>query len=294
MPEVKFHGTITALITPFRDGKVDYDALHTLVRRQIDAGVQGLVVCGTSGEASTLSRDEKRDILLRTRQATDGKAAVLAGTGSDATERAIALARDAAETGADGLLVVSPYYIRPSQEGLYLHFSAIAKAVSIPIVLYNIPRRTGVEIEVSTIARLARDHDNIIAVKHATGRVIDAVELFRACDIRMLSGTDALTLPLMSLGAVGVVSSLANIAPKMVKRLTDAMYRGDLMRAQVAHRVLYPLAQAVLSLASNPIPVKTALAMKGLCAEEFRLPLCPLDPERRAKLETLVKKNAVE
>ena len=270
MPEPKFHGTITALVTPFRDGKIDYDALHTLVRRQVDVGVEGLVVCGTSGEMATLTPEEQREILIRAKQATEGKASVLAGTGSASTERAIALSREAADAGADGLLIISPYHIRPSQEGLYLHFSAIAKAVRIPIVLYNIPRRTGVEIEVPTIARLTRDHDNIVAVKHATGRVIDAVELFRACDIHMLSGTDALTLPLMSLGAVGTISSLANLAPKMVKRLTDAMYRGDLVRAQVAHRVLYPLARAVLSLASNPVPIKTALAIKGLCAEEFR------------------------
>lgn len=289
-----FRGTITALVTPFRDGDVDYNTLERMVERQIEAGVDGLVPCGTTGEAPTLARSEHEQVVERVTRAARKRVPVIAGTGSNCTADALEMSRHAAMVGADGLLIVSPYYNKPTQAGLYQHFSAIAGTVDLPIVLYNIPGRTGVEIAVSTICRLREAHDNIVAVKHATGRVIDAAELIQACEIDVLSGDDPLTLPLMSVGAVGVISVLSNLAPKSVKRLTQAMLDGDLDEAQATHRKMFLLAKALLSLETNPIPIKTALAMRGLCAEEFRLPLCPMSVENRAKLERLLKEQALE
>jgi 4-hydroxy-tetrahydrodipicolinate synthase len=282
------------LVTPFRDGKVDFEALERMVGRQVEAGVDGLVPCGTSGESPTLTRDEHEQVIQCVIRVAGGQVPVIAGSGSNSTAHALELSRSAAEAGADGLLIVSPYYNKPTQAGLYAHFAALAKAVDVPIVLYNIPGRTGVEIAIDTICRLHADFDNIVAVKHATGRVIDAAELVQACDIDVLSGDDPLTLPLMSVGAVGVISVLSNLAPRLVKRLTQAMLDGDLERARAAQCDMFPLAKALLSLETNPIPIKTALAMRGLCAEEFRLPLCPLGAESRAKLEALLQECVLE
>ena len=288
------HGTLTALVTPFRDGKVDFATLERLVERQIEAGVDGLVACGITGEAPTLTGEEQTEIVKCVVRVARRRVPVVAGTGSNCTADAVELSRRAVAAGADALLVVSPYYNRPTQAGVYAHYSAIAHAVEVPILLYNIPGRTGVEIEIPTVRRLHADHSNIVAIKHATGRVLDAAELIQACQIDVLSGDDAMTLPLMCMGAVGVVSVLANLAPRMVRRLTQAALDGDLGRAQLEHRILYPLSHTLLSLETNPIPVKTALALKGLCTEEFRLPLCPMAPENRARLEALLKERNVE
>ncbi len=282
------HGTLTALITPFRNGPVDFAALEALVERQLAAGVDGLVPCGTTGESPTLSEEEQREIVTCVVRITRGRVPVIAGSGSNNTAHALELARRNERCGADALLVVAPYYNKPPQEGLFQHFSAIARATALPIVLYNIPGRCGVEIAVDTIKRLFEGHPNIVAVKHATGSVTGAAELAAVCGIAILSGDDPLTLPLMSLGAVGVVSALSNLVPAGVKRLTQAALAGDFAAARAAHRQLYPLMKALSALDTNPIPVKTACALKGWCAEEFRLPLCPLPAEKRAVVQRLV------
>lgn len=286
-------GTLTALITPFRDGDLDLAALEVLVRRQIEAGVDGLVPCGTTGEAPTLSSDEHRAVVSSVVKLAQGRVPVVPGSGTNSTTKTIELARLNADCGADALLVVSPYYNKPPQEGLFRHFSAVAEATDLPIVLYNIPGRCGVEISVETIKRLFEAHENIVAVKHATGSVARAAELMAACDIPVLSGDDPITLPLMSIGAVGVISALSNLVPQAVNRLTQAALDGDFATAQAAHRELYPLAIALLSLDTNPIPIKTALAIKGICAEEFRLPLCPMSPQKRAKLVALLEAHTL-
>ncbi len=287
-------GTLTALITPFRDGALDLAALEALVEQQLAAGVDGLVPCGTTGEAPTLSLAEHRQIVSCVAKAARGRIPVVAGSGTNCTAKTIELARLNADCGADALLVVAPYYNRPSQEGLFRHFAAVAAATSLPIVLYNIPGRCGVEISVETIVRLRTAHTNIVAVKHATGSVTGAADLMAACEIPVLSGDDPLTLPLMSLGAVGVISVLSNLAPRAVKRLTQAALNGDWTKAHQAHAELYPLAKALLSLDTNPVPIKTALALRGFCAEEFRLPLCPLSADNRRRLEALLKDRTLE
>ena len=287
-------GTLTALVTPFRDGKLDMAALERLVQRQLDAGVDGLVPCGTTGESPTLSETEHREVVSCVARLSRGRVPVLAGSGTNCTAKTVDLARLNTECGADALLVVAPYYNKPSQEGLFRHFSTVAAATELPIVLYNIPGRCGVEISVETIKRLHAAHENIVAVKHATGSVAGAADLMAACDIAVLSGDDPLTLPLMSIGAVGVISVLSNLAPKTVKRLTDAALNGDMAAARAAHRELYPLAKALLSLDTNPIPIKTALALRGLCTDEFRLPLCGLSEDNRRKLTRLLDEASLD
>lgn len=209
---------------------------------------------------------------------------VIAGVGTNSTERTICNARRAANAGVDAIMVVSPYYNRPTQEGLFRHFEAVARATELPVMLYNIPGRTGVEVSNETIARLRRECPTIAAVKHATGSVEGAAELMSRCDITVLSGDDPITWPLMSLGATGVVSVLSNVAPRAVKRLTDAALSGDMKAARAAHRSIYAAGKALLSLATNPIPIKTAMSMRGWCVEEFRLPLCGMDEAGRGRV----------
>jgi 4-hydroxy-tetrahydrodipicolinate synthase len=294
MAENPFAGTYTALVTPFREGQVDYEALEKIVKHQIAAGVDGLVPCGTTGESPTLTHYEHDEVIERAIKFANRRVPVMAGTGSNSTDEAVYLSSHAAEAGADGLLVVSPYYNKPTQEGLFQHFSAIARAVTLPIVLYNNPGRCGVEISNDTTRRLRESHDNIVAIKHALGRVDPAAELMQTCDIAVLSGDDPITLPLMSLGAVGVISVISNLAPKAVKRLTQAASDGDFAAAREAHRAFYPLAKGLMSLATNPIPIKAAMATRGWCTEDVRLPLCPLSPDERAKLEALLKECPLE
>ncbi|MGE0481586.1 MAG: 4-hydroxy-tetrahydrodipicolinate synthase [Phycisphaerae bacterium] len=291
---MKLHGTITALITPFRGGTVDFDALTRLVESQIAAGVDGLVPCGTTGESPTLSKDEHKRVVECVTRAARKRVPVIAGAGSNNTAEAVRLAREAAELGADALLVVAPYYNRPNQEGLYQHFAAVASATPLPIVLYNIPGRCGVEVSVETLRRLREAHPTIVSVKHATGSVGGAAELLGAVKIEVLSGDDPITQPLMALGAVGVVSVISNLAPRAVKRLTQSALEGDAAGALAAHRALWPLMHGLLALDVNPIPIKTAMAMRGHCAEEFRLPLVSLAPEKRGRLETLLRDHALD
>lgn len=287
-----FSGTITALVTPFRDGAVDFTTLEKLVERQIAAGIDGLVPCGTTGESPTLSHDEAERVVACVIRAARGRTKVIAGTGSYNTAEAVRKSQTAVDAGVDGLLVVSPYYNKPTQRGLFEHFAAVARAAGKPIMLYNIPGRCGVEISIPIIARLHAEFPNIVSVKHATGRVDDAADLMAASDIEIVSGDDPITWPLMALGAIGVVSVLSNLAPKAVRRLTSAALAGNFAEARAAHRDVYGLCRGLLSLETNPIPIKTAMAMKGLCTEEFRLPMCPLAPENRARLAKLLAEQA--
>lgn len=281
-------GTYVALVTPFRGGAVDRVALAKLVDSLLNAGVEGLVPCGTTGEASTLTDDEHLDVIAFVAERAAGRAAVLAGTGSNDTVHAVRLTRGARERGATAALVVSPYYNKPTQEGLYQHFRKIAADGGLPMMLYNIPGRCGVEISVDTIARLRRDCPQIVAVKHATGSMDGASALRTASDIAVFSGDDSMTLPLLSIGARGVVSVIANAWPAEVKTMVDAALAGDFGRAREIHLRTFRLAQGLLSIASNPIPIKTVLARRGMMAEEFRLPMCPMSPAEKDRLFGLI------
>lgn len=284
-----FKGSMVALVTPFKDGEIDWKKLDELVDFHVAAGTDALVPCGTTGESPTVTHEENDAIVAAVVKRAKGKVPVLAGTGSNSTAEAIQMTRHARENGADGSLLVVPYYNKPTQEGLFQHFSAIAKAVNFPHVLYNIPGRSSVEIGTDTIVRLRETHVNIVAVKHATGSMDGASELITRCDIDVISGDDSMTLPIMCIGGVGVVSVLANIVPKDVKALTNAALVGDWDTARHWHQKMFKLAKGLLTLEVNPIPIKTAMAIKGMLAEEFRLPLCPMAAANREKLAAALK-----
>jgi len=279
-----FKGSMVALVTPFKDGEVDWPRLNELVDFHIAAGTEAIVPCGTTGESPTLTHEENDAIVAAVVKRARGRVPILAGTGSNSTAEALRMTKHARENGADGSLLVVPYYNKPTQEGLFQHFSAIARAVDFPQVLYNIPPRCVIEMSVDTIVRLREAHANIVAVKHATGSMDGASELLCRCDIDILSGDDSMTLPLMAIGGVGVISVLANLVPQDVKALTDAALAGDWETARRWHRKMFRLAKGLLALEVNPIPIKTAMAMKGVIAEEFRLPLCRMQPANRDKL----------
>ncbi|MFA5863987.1 MAG: 4-hydroxy-tetrahydrodipicolinate synthase [Phycisphaerae bacterium] len=283
-----FKGTYVALVTPFKNGAVDYDTLDKLVEFQVKAGIAGIVPCGTTGESPTLDHEEHDEVIARVIKRARGRIHVMAGTGSNSTAEAIDLTRHAERNGADSALLVAPYYNRPTQEGLYQHFKAIAESTKLSLVIYNIPGRCAVEIMPETIARLAKIK-NINAVKHATGSMDGASALRAMCDIDILSGDDSMTLPLMSVGATGVISVIANIVPKDMKALTDTALRHDFKKAEKLHRKMFPLAKGMLSLATNPIPVKTAMAMLGMCGGDLRLPLWPMDDSLKQKLRNTLK-----
>jgi 4-hydroxy-tetrahydrodipicolinate synthase len=281
-----FTGTYTAIVTPFRDGKVDEPALERLVKAQIRGGVNGLVPVGTTGESPTLSFDEHIRVIERVVRLVDGRVKVLAGTGGNATDEAIYLTLAAQKAGADGSLQVAPYYNKPTQEGLYQHFRAIAAATKLPLVLYSIPGRCGVEIAVETVRRLAKDCRTVVGIKEAGGNV-DRVSQLRAVvgpRFAILSGDDALTLPFLSVGARGVVSVASNVVPGLVSRMVRAYLAGRVREAQRLHERLYPLFKD-LFLETNPIPVKGALSMLGQIENELRLPLLPMSEGTRAALK---------
>jgi len=282
-------GCLVALVTPFRQGGVDFEALDGLVSHVLAGGVNGLVPCGTTGESPTLSDEEQCEVIAAVVARAKGRVPIIAGTGTNSTERTLAKSRAAGQAGADAIMLVSPYYNRPNQEGLYRHFSHVAEGVGVPVVLYNIPGRTGVEISVETIARLRADHRHIVAVKHATGSIDGASALAAVSDIAILSGDDPLTVPMMSIGAVGVISVVANLLPRQVTAMTDAALAGDWTKARSLHQRLYPLARDLLRLDTNPIPIKTALAIRGMMTDEFRLPLCKMDEPKRRQVETLLR-----
>lgn len=290
---MEIKGCWVALVTPFRDGKIDEAALNRLVDHVIAGGVDGLVPCGTTGESPTLGGHEQVRVISTVVARAAGRLPVIAGTGTNSTEASITRSRAAVEAGADGVMLVSPYYNKPNQRGLYEHFSAVASAIEAPVVLYNIPGRTGVEISLDTICRLRSDHANIAAVKHATGSVDGASELSAASDIAVLSGDDTLTVPLMGVGAVGAISVIANLLPQETSSMIHAALDDDWSTAHAWHRRLFPLSYELLHLDTNPIPIKTALSMRGMMQEEFRLPMCRLDEQNRRRLESHLSRHSV-
>ncbi|MDM8006471.1 MAG: 4-hydroxy-tetrahydrodipicolinate synthase [Phycisphaerae bacterium] len=288
-----FKGSMVALVTPYKDGEVDWKTLDSLVDFHVDSGTEVLVPCGTTGESPTLTHQENDAVVAAVVRRAKGRIPVMAGTGSNSTAEALAMTRNARKNRADGALLVVPYYNRPTQEGLFRHFSTLAREVDFPQVLYNIPGRCGTELSADTIVRLREAHQNIVAVKHATGSMDGASELRVRSDIEIISGDDSMTLPLMSIGGVGVISVLANIVPKDVKALTDAALRGDWETARKWHLKMFKLAKGLLTLEVNPIPIKTAMAIKGMLAEEFRLPLCPMNPANRERLQAVMKEYGI-
>ena len=284
-----FTGCLTALITPFAGGNIDQRALADLTEAQIAGGVHGVVPCGSTGESATLTHDEHIAIVREVVRLVRGRVPVIAGTGSNSTAEAIRLTRAAEEAGADGALLISPYYNRPTQEGIYRHYAAVAEAVRLPLIVYNIPGRTASNIAPETMGRLSRI-PNIVGVKEASGSLAQVLEVIQAAgpDFAVYSGDDILTLPIMAAGGKGVISVTANVVPRDFSALADALLAGDLARGQSLMSRLLPLVQA-MSLEVNPIPVKTAVAMMGRCAEEFRLPLTPISAPARAKLEKVLR-----
>jgi len=284
-----FTGAMTALVTPFRDGEVDARALEALVEAQIAGGINALVPCGSTGEAATLTHEEHLAVVRAVVRAARGRLPVIAGTGSNSTAEAIRLTRGAEEAGADAALLISPYYNKPTQDGIYRHYAAVADATGLPLILYNIPGRTGSNITPDTIARLAR-LPNIAGVKEASGNLAQVLEIIDESgpDFGIYSGDDILTLPIMAAGGHGVIAVGANLMPRAYVELTDALLAGDLERARMQNHRLLPLMMA-LTLEVNPIPVKTALAMMGQCADEFRLPLTPMSPGARVRLEDVLR-----
>jgi 4-hydroxy-tetrahydrodipicolinate synthase len=278
-------GCFTALITPFRDDQIDEAALQALVLRQIAGGVSGLVPCGTTGEAPALSAAEWERVVSIVTETADGRVPVLAGTGSNNTATVIERTRRARMLGADGALVVTPYYNRPTQEGLFRHFTAIAEAVDLPLVLYNVPGRTGVNLLPETTVRLA-EASSIVGIKEASGSLDQASQIVLETrgDLSVFSGDDSLTLPMMGVGATGVISVVSNIVPEAVSGLTAACLAGDFSRGREIHLALFDLCRAMF-VETNPVPVKTAAALLGYCSPDVRLPLAPLSEAALRRVE---------
>lgn len=289
-----FTGTFTAIVTPFKDGHIDFPALERLVKAQIKAGVNGIVPVGTTGESPTLSYEEHVEVIQKAVQFAGGKVQVLAGSGANSTSEAIYLTEAAEKAGADGSLQVAPYYNKPTQEGLFQHFRAIARSTKLPIVLYSIPGRCGVEIGVDTVRRLAEECANVIGIKEAGGSA-DRVSQLRAAmgsEFDILSGDDSLTLPFMAVGAKGVISVASNVVPREVANMVRAFAGGKLDQALKLHSRLFPLFRD-LFIETNPIPVKTALAMLGRVEEEFRLPLVAMSLKNRETLKATLKRCGI-
>ena len=284
-----FSGSFTAIVTPLKNNKVDFDAYKKIIDMQIEAGITGIVPCGSTGESATLSHSEHDEVIQKAVEFSKGKLKVIAGTGSNSTAEAIRLSKHAQEVGCDGVLLVAPYYNKPTQKGLYLHYKEVANAINIPVVLYNIQGRSAVNIEPKTIAQLAKDCKNIVAVKEASGS-LDQMSQIRmlAPEMDLISGDDALTVPIMAIGGTGVISVLSNICPKVVADLVNAMLKKDLDKAnEIAFKFL-PLVKAMF-IETNPIPVKAAMAMMGICSDEMRLPMCSLSDEHKESLRKTLK-----
>lgn len=284
-----FKGSMVALVTPFKNGSIDEKALKNLVEFHIKNGTSGLVPCGTTGESATLSYEEHDKVIELTIEYAKGRVPVIAGTGSNSTDEAIALTRHAKKAGADASLQVSPYYNRPTQKGLYLHFKAIAEAVDIPIILYNIASRTGVNIEPETFVKLA-GIKNIIGVKEASGSLEQMARIRNLCpkEFLLIAGDDALTLPVMSIGGVGIISVVANIIPRDVADMCEAFDKGNIKKAEELHYKMLDLIKAMF-IETNPIPVKTAMGALKLIDPQMRLPLCEMMPENKEKLMKALK-----
>jgi 4-hydroxy-tetrahydrodipicolinate synthase len=272
----QFAGLTVALVTPFRQGQVDFDELRRLVDWHVAQGTNCLAPVGTTGESPTLDHEEHEHVIAEVVQQARGRIKVMAGTGSNSTSEAIRLTRFAKRAGADGALLVGPYYNKPTQEGYFRHFAAVAEAVDIPIILYNIPGRTGSNILPETLARIA-EIPTVVAVKEATGSLDQASQILALTELTLLSGDDSLTLPLLSIGSRGVVSVVGNILPRDMMALVRAFDAGKVAEAQQWHRKLFPLCRDLLGVATNPIPIKAAMKLLGRGTGEMRLPLCPLD-----------------
>lgn len=283
-----FKGSIVAIVTPFKNGTVDEEKLRELVEFQISGGTDAIVPCGTTGEASTLDEAEHDRVIEIVIQQVNKRVPVIAGTGSNSTAEAIELTRKAKELGADGCLLVTPYYNKPTQEGLYRHYTAIADAVTLPQILYNVPGRTAVNLLPETVARLA-EHTNIVAIKEASGSLQQASEILALAGdkIDVFSGDDFITYPMMTCGAKGVISVTANIMPAEIAALVDAFLAGDLEKARQLHLRTLKINNAMF-VESNPVPVKTALGLMGKCSDEVRLPLCPMSDGNRATLTAIM------
>lgn len=286
-----FRGTYTALITPFRNGQIDRPAFKALVDRQIEAGIKGIVPAGTTGESPTLNPAEHIEIIELAVEYAAGRCQVVAGTGANATAEAIELTIAAERIGATGTLQVCPYYNKPSDEGLYQHYRAIASATALPVMLYSVPGRSAIEIPVSVAARLATDCPTIVAIKEAGGSVERVNQLHSALpeQVAILSGDDPLTLPFMACGAVGLVSVASNLIPDVMVRLVRACLNGSFDEALAMQMLFYPLFRKLMSLEVNPVPIKEAVALQGHCLNEFRLPLVGLPAEKQAQLRELLE-----
>ena len=284
-----FKGAIVAIVTPFKNGRVDEEKLRELIEFQITNGTDGIVPCGTTGESPTLSHAEHDRVIEITVEAVRKRVPVIAGTGSNSTEEALRLTKHAYEVGADGALMVTPYYNRPTQEGLYQHYKAIAENVPIPIVVYNVPSRTGSNILPETLARLSKDFSNIAGVKEAAGSLRQMQDVVSLCGDKfsVLSGDDYFTYPLLCIGGHGIISVVSNVVPADVAAMVDAFAAGDMKKAQALHYKMTPLVDAIF-LESNPIPVKTALVLMGMIEEDIRLPLCKMSDANREKLKKVM------
>lgn len=283
-----FRGSMVAIVTPFKNGAVDEKALGDLVEFQVENGTEAIVPCGTTGESATLTHEEHERVVKVVVEAVRGRCRVLAGTGSNNTEEAIRLTRYAKDAGADGALLITPYYNKPTQEGLYRHYEAVARAVDIPLVLYNVPGRTALQIAPETVARLAA-LESIVGIKEASGSLQYVSKVVELCgeNFAILSGDDFTTLPILAVGGVGVISVTANVVPADVRAMIDAFQSGDVRRARELHYKMWPLNEAMF-LETNPIPVKAALALMGMISWELRLPLTPISGPNRERLQTVL------
>jgi len=284
-----FTGAMVALITPFQDGVIDFKTLDELIGFQLENNIDAIVPVGTTGESPTLSHEEHKRVIERVVKTVAGQVPVIGGAGSNSTAEAIELTAFSKKVGADATLQVCPYYNKPTQEGFYQHFNAIAEEVNLPIVLYNIPGRCGgTGLTAETVAHLA-EIENVVAIKEASGKLDMASEIATRCDITIVSGDDSLTLPIASVGGKGVISVVANIVPADVKAMTDLILEGDFASALKWHKKLFALCKNLLSLATNPIPIKAAMAMLNMAPEELRLPMTPMDKSKKAILKQTLK-----
>lgn len=284
-----FTGSMTALVTPFKNGEFDEQAYRELIEFQITAGTDGLVPCGTTGESATLSHEEHDRVVEVCIAAVAGRVPVIAGAGSNSTREALRLTKHAKDAGADAALLITPYYNKPTQEGLYRHYAYIAERVDLPLVLYNVPGRTGVNLLPETVARLAAV-PNVRAVKEATADLRQASQIIRLCGdrINVISGDDFTVLPLLAIGGKGVISVVSNVVPADMAGMVDAFFAGDHATARELHYKMFPLAEAMF-FETNPIPVKTALGMLGKIQPELRLPLCPMTEKNRERLQEVLR-----
>src|SRR3989338_3317777 len=284
-------GSMVALVTPFKNGKVDEQAIKRLLDFHLQNGTDVIVPCGTTGETSTLSHEEHKGVMSFVIDYVSGRLPVICGAGSNSTQEAVPFLQHAKKEGASGVLVVTPYYNNPTQEGLFRHYEFLAKEVDIPIVIYNVPSRTGISIAPETVIRLAKI-SNVIGIKEASGSLDQASKIIAGCNLAVLSGEDSLTLPLLSIGATGVISVVANVVPKQVHEMVEAYLSGTVREAQRLHQELFSLSK-VLFIETNPIPVKTALALMGFISGELRLPLCEMSDENQKKLVHVLKQQGL-